>query len=234
MPPHRARMNRMEHGTYLHFHASTQELLLPQTDSACRHPANSAGIHDIKHQQALPPGHIPCRAENPRARLVIHDQIDNDDIFLTYEDDSGKSRLILDSTAHPTHHNSPVSSTTRLHHPTYTNTANHTRCPVTNSGHIATNSPTHRIFTTAIISPNMPDTLISVRDATCRGGSVIFTDNTAFRAPTASLRAILRSETPLTTWCRGEYMVHSTAHLQDDPVTAYSASLRIRHIQIVH
>lgn len=190
---------------HCHFHATNFGRILQHSDAACRLPSIPLGIHAGNNLTPLTPLSRPNsgnrRRTAPNARHTANPSIHNDvtdtanKYIPDYTDDEGKHRIILDSATHPTQHHLPVASTPPLPTPQYTKTSKRARSPITPTGHVAIQHARHRFLTPAVISSEINDTEVSVRDAAGRGHCKIFTQMEAHRVPLPSIAHQLSENT---------------------------------------
>lgn len=143
----------------------------------------------------------PTNQQKTCEAATSHDQMHYDGVAENYHDTRGKSRLILDSAAHPTHLPIKKFPTTYTSTETASKTANGSQSPVTHTTPIAIRTQSNRILTTAIIAALIMDTPLSVRDTAGLGRSMIFTANNAYFEPTTAISHILKHYPPLSHWC---------------------------------
>lgn len=126
-------------------------------------------------------------------------------------DDSGKlkqnkPRVIIDSGAHPSH--TPMIGThmKTVHQPQQTLTATNATSPITHTGYIHTKTPIGNIYTNAVTTPSIPDTLISVRELTKGRKALIFTNTQAYLI-SQKILAKIDLKTPIAKWDIDAYCI---------------------------
>lgn len=107
----------------------------------------------------------------------------------------GKHRILLESTAHPTHHHRLVSPTSPLTTSKYRNTATSARSPIKHTGHVTIQHASHRFLRPAVISPEITDTILSVRNAAGPGHCIIFTQTDAHHVPIPKISDHISTQT---------------------------------------
>lgn len=119
----------------------------------------------------------------------------------TYDDQTRKSPIALDNAAFSTYHPHPhpLHSIIKLQRPSTTITANSGTTPVTHSGALQVQATNYRILIIAVVTPRIPETLLSIRSITGRHRSIVFTQDHAYTLLQAHIEDLIAHLTPLST-----------------------------------
>lgn len=98
-----------------------------------------------------------------------------------YNDElEGKSRRILDSAAIPTHNPFPIPNMTATNRSSRTHTASGDTTRSTHTRIMKINTKEGQMETNAVVTTDIQDTLLSVRELTKHGSAIIFTQKYAY------------------------------------------------------